>query len=134
MSITKKRPTGHQPVGQLTFFGAASTEQTSDHSTTPPPSVCSSPTSRAAASRIRPDISRLGWLVLETLQRASPDGLTDSEIQQMLGLAGSSERPRRVWLARSGWVVDSGLRRPSPTGRQCVVWIVTRPAASGAAP
>ena len=38
-------------------------------------------------------------------------GKTDAEIQEILGLSGSTERPRRGELVQQGLVVDSGERR-----------------------
>jgi transcription initiation factor IIE alpha subunit len=60
--------------------------------------------------------------VLELLQ-VTPDGLTDEEMQTRLGMNPSTQRPRRIELARRGMVVEAGTRRTS-SGRMAVVWRV----------
>ena len=53
-------------------------------------------------------------------------GCTDEQLQNALGLDGSTERPRRGELVTQGLVEDSGLRRKSASGRDCIVWRVKR--------
>ena len=48
-------------------------------------------------------------------------GETDEELQQVLGLGASSERPRRVELVSMGFVEDSGKRRKTNAGLDAVV-------------
>jgi transcription initiation factor IIE alpha subunit len=62
--------------------------------------------------------------VLELLQ-ATPEGLTDEEMQTRLEMNPSTQRPRRIELARRGMVVEAGTRRTS-SGRMAVVWRVIR--------
>lgn len=86
----------------------------------PPPFVAHSQTSRAASRYVfGPETDRqailrhlLVWV----------DGRTDEEMQLALGLAGSTQRPRRVELVRMGKVVDSGLTRKTASGRQATIW------------
>jgi len=52
----------------------------------------------------------------------SPCGLTDGEIQRLLGISGDSERPRRVELANDHRIREAGTRATS-SGRQAVVWV-----------
>jgi len=52
----------------------------------------------------------------------SPCGLTDGEIQRLLGISGDSERPRRVELATDRRIREAGTRL-SLAGRQAVVWV-----------
>ena len=52
----------------------------------------------------------------------SPCGLTDGEIQRLLGISGDSERPRRVELANDRRIREAGTRQ-SLAGRQSVVWV-----------
>jgi hypothetical protein len=53
-------------------------------------------------------------------------GATDPELQELLGMNGNTERPRRIELVERGYVEDSGRRRLHPTtGNPCIVWIWT---------
>jgi FixJ family two-component response regulator len=88
------------------------------------PAQAHSATSRAAADS-------LGGNTLNTLQRrvldllhATPGGLTDEEIANRLGMNPSTERPRRIELARRGLVVKAGTRKTA-SGRNADVWTVT---------
>ena len=47
-------------------------------------------------------------------------GKTDAEIQEILGLRGSTQRPRRIELVEMGLVIDTGERRDRST-----VWGLT---------
>jgi transcription initiation factor IIE alpha subunit len=60
--------------------------------------------------------------VLELL-KATPDGLTDEEMQLRLEMNPSTQRPRRIELARRGLVVEAGTRRTA-SGRMATVWRV----------
>lgn len=85
------------------------------------PSVHGSITSAQAAESLRPaTLNAMQRLVLELL-RANPDGLTDEEQQLRLGMNPSTQRPRRIELARRGLVVEAGTRRTS-SGRMATVW------------
>jgi hypothetical protein len=66
------------------------------------------------------------WTALETLHR-HPDGLTDFELAAITCIAQTSIGCRRKDLARMdpALVVDSGERRPSPTGASAIVWRIT---------
>lgn len=87
-----------------------------------PPYQPHSRTSLAAARSLKPS-----WLAGKRLQvwsalRHATDGLTDEEGIALTSLSPSSYRPRRVELVEAGLVVDSGLTRPSLSGRQMTVW------------
>jgi hypothetical protein len=84
-----------------------------------------SETSVAAAERIAPNAATLRAKVLAAL-REKP--MSDDEIQQELGMNGSTERPRRVELVRAGLVEDSGQRRKTASNREAVVWKVKKEA------
>jgi hypothetical protein len=86
----------------------------------PPSQPC--PTSRAAAKAIQPCAQTLRWAVLAFLRRQGELGATDAEIQSSLALNPSTARPRRIELVSAGLVVDSGLTRPTASGRQAIVW------------
>ena len=58
--------------------------------------------------------------VLELLT-ATPEGLTDEEMQRLLEMNPSTQRPRRIELARRGLVVECGTRRTA-SGRMATVW------------
>lgn len=82
-------------------------------------------TSVDAYRRIRVDAESLRGRVLALLLRARANGiggLTDEEIQMALEMNPSTERPRRIELQSAGLVVDSGIRRPTRSGRLAVVW------------
>jgi predicted ArsR family transcriptional regulator len=78
-----------------------------------------SPTSAAAAIAIEPAAGTLRRRVLEVI-RSKPS--TDEEIQDLLRMNPSTERPRRQELVQSGLVVDSGTTRKTRAGRAAVVW------------
>jgi transcription initiation factor IIE alpha subunit len=88
------------------------------------PAVRGSVTSAAAADSLTPaTLNAMQRRVLELLQ-ATPDGLTDEEQQTRLGMNPSTQRPRRIELARRGLVVEAGTRQTA-SGRMAVVWKVT---------
>ena len=76
----------------------------------------------AADSLDAPTLNAMQRRVLELLQ-ATPDGLTDEEMQTRLAMNPSTQRPRRIELARRGMVVEAGTRRTA-SGRMAVVWRV----------
>jgi len=87
------------------------------------PSVNGSITSAKAADSLGPaTLNAMQRRVLELLQ-ATPDGLTDEEQQRLLGMNPSTQRPRRIELARRGLVVEVGTRRTA-SGRMAMVWRV----------
>ena len=87
------------------------------------PSVNGSITSAKAADSLSPTtLNALQRQVLALLQ-ATPGGLTDEEQQTRLGMNPSTQRPRRIELARRGLVVEAGTRRTA-SGRMATVWRV----------
>jgi hypothetical protein len=87
------------------------------------PSVNGSITSAKAADSLSPTtLNALQRQVLALLQ-ATPGGLTDEEMQTRLGMNPSTQRPRRIELARRGLVVEAGTRRTA-SGRMATVWRV----------
>lgn len=89
----------------------------------PAPSVRGSITSASAADAMdAKTLTRLHRLVLDFL-RARPDGATDEEIASGLGLNPSTERPRRIELARRGLVIEAGTRKTA-SKRNATVWRV----------
>jgi transcription initiation factor IIE alpha subunit len=88
------------------------------------PSVNGSITSAIAADSLGPaTLNAMQRRVLELLA-ATPNGLTDEEMQTRLSMNPSTQRPRRIELARRGLVVECGTRR-TVSGRMAVVWRFT---------
>jgi hypothetical protein len=87
------------------------------------PAVRGSVTSAQAADSLGPaTLNALQRQVLALLQ-ATPGGLTDEEMQHRLGMNPSTQRPRRIELARRGLVVEAGTRKTA-SGRMATVWRV----------
>ena len=107
--------------------------------------VRGSATSKAAAQKIAPKVSRLEGYVLDILARASDAGMTDEEIDREASSVAFAPyvtfptlRPRRIGLAkpkigkptiyevapiiRPALVEDSGKTRPTQFGNRATVW------------
>ena len=76
-------------------------------------------TSYEAAEKMAGKAGTTRWNVLIALAH-HPDGLTDKEIQAVLHMAGSTERPRRIELHRAKLIPASGDRQVR--GPRQVVW------------
>jgi transcription initiation factor IIE alpha subunit len=87
------------------------------------PSNGSITSAKAADSLDAMTLNAMHRRVLELLA-ATPDGLTDEEMQRRLEMNPSTQRPRRIELARRGLVVECGTRRTA-SGRMAVVWKAT---------
>lgn len=84
------------------------------------PSVNGSITSAAAADAL--DATTLNAMqrrVLAYLEEHGP--ATDEEIATGLGMNPSTQRPRRIELARRGLIAEAGTRRTT-SGRMAVIW------------
>jgi FixJ family two-component response regulator len=89
------------------------------------PAQAHSETSRAAAESLDgKTLNALQRRVMELL-RAVPGGLTDEEISSLLGMNPSTERPRRIELARLGLLVKVGTRKTA-SGRSADVWAMAQ--------
>lgn len=87
------------------------------------PAVQTSRTSMQAADSLEPaTLNAMQRQVYEFLA-ARPDGATDEEMQAGLGMNPSTQRPRRIELARRGLVVEAGTRK-TRSGRMACVWRV----------
>ena len=53
------------------------------------------------------------------------NGLTDFELGDIVGRQQTSAGKRRGELRDRGYVEDSGLRRPAPSGSSAIVWRIT---------
>lgn len=87
------------------------------------PSVHGSVTSAAAADAMTPQLlNATQRRVLAYLEEHGP--ATDEEIATGLGMNPSTQRPRRIELARRGLVIADGTKRTT-SGRMAVVWQAT---------
>jgi hypothetical protein len=85
------------------------------------PSVNGSATSAQAADSLTPaTLNNMQRRVLELLA-ATPEGLTDEEMQRRLRMNPSTQRPRRIELMRRGLVVEAGTRK-AMSGRYATAW------------
>ena len=84
--------------------------------------VRGSETSLEAAVRAEPAAGTQRRRVLDEL-RAHPGGLTDDEMQTLLAMNPSTQRPRRIELVEAKLVKDSGAIRLTQSGRRAVVWV-----------
>jgi len=91
----------------------------------PQPYQKHSATSREAAEHIAGSANTLRKKVYDYL-RSEPEGATDMEMQVVLGMDGSTQRPRRVKLVELGLVRDSGRTKKSSSGRTVTVWEVVK--------
>ena len=79
-------------------------------------------TSREAAEEMRGSPAQTDRAAVLLLIQQSTHGRTDEEIQRMLRLNPSTERPRRIELVKATQVRDSGLTRKTKSGRNATVW------------
>ena len=88
-----------------------------------PPYVSDSDTSRAAALSVAPHTPGLREQVLSAIRHA-PDGLTCDDVEALMNLRHQTASARVNELRNDGAIVDSGLRRPTRSGRKATVWKV----------
>lgn len=81
-----------------------------------------SATSRDAAISAEGSAGTLRRQVWSFLMERGTSGATDEEIQTMLELNPSTERPRRIELVNVGLVRDSGRTRLTQSRRKATVW------------
>lgn len=89
------------------------------------PSVRGSITSAAAADSLTPKVLNAMQRKVLKLLAETPDGLTDEEMQRRLQMNPSTQRPRRIELAKLGMVVEAGTRKTA-SGRKASVWRVSK--------
>ena len=87
------------------------------------PYVRHSETSKAAAIAAEPNAGTQRARVLALLRGFPRNGFADHEVQQLLNMNPSTQRPRRVELVKAGLVVDTGKTRLTPSGKRAVVWV-----------
>jgi hypothetical protein len=78
-------------------------------------------TSRAAAESLTPTTVNACQRRLLDYLADHPEGATDEQMQLGIPMPPSTQRPRRIELARRGLVVEAGTRRAA-SGRWAVVW------------
>ena len=83
-------------------------------------------TSVEAAVLIQEHLGRLEAKVLAAIRGSGVAGLCDHEGAELTRLEQNTYRPRRRSLAMLGLVIDSGLRRNTPSGRKAVVWVASQ--------
>ncbi len=80
-------------------------------------------TSRQAAALAKPFACRQLSRVLAFSVERGDDGATDEECQLATGISGDSQRPRRQWLVKHGYLHQSKNMRMTTKGRAAVVWV-----------
>lgn len=84
-----------------------------------------SETSYEAAKAIQKHMGPLHEKVLAYL-RQTPNGATDEQIIDALGLGPSTVRPRRIELTQRNLVQNSGRYALAKSGRRATVWVLTQ--------
>lgn len=84
-----------------------------------------SDTSAAAAEQASERAPTDRERVLLVIRAEKERGLTDEEIELLLGMNPSTVRPRRGELVKLGLVGKSGRTRTTRSGAQATVWIAT---------
>jgi hypothetical protein len=79
--------------------------------------------SRAAAESARPSVRNQCMRVLEFISSQGERGATDKEVQRGLGMAGDSQRPRRVWLRNNGFLQPKGSPEEIVLRDGSTVWV-----------
>ncbi len=88
-----------------------------------PPAQRHSDTSVAAADAIAGHAETLRARVHRFLVERGTEGATDEEMQTLIPMPASTQRPRRCELVEAGLATDSGARRKTASGRDAVVWL-----------
>ena len=83
-------------------------------------------TSSLALASIQPCAATLRQRVWDCMLSKGIHGLTDDEGQAILGIEGSTYRPRRQELREAGKCCQSGEIRDTRSGRSAVVWIAVQ--------
>lgn len=87
-----------------------------------PPFQSHSQTSRDAAQSITKHVSPLHQRVLNYLKQ-HPQGATDEQIIDGIGLGASTVRPRRIELVQLNIIKDSGCYERTRSGRKATLWV-----------
>lgn len=87
------------------------------------PYVKGSDTSKAAARSIEPDSKTLRGLILAFIRGRYPGGATCDEIERSMGLRHQTASARVTELRDAGYILDTGLRARTSSGRSAVAWV-----------
>lgn len=77
------------------------------------------------AARSLPNIGGYSAVIFEAIKKAFDDGrfgLTADELEEMLAGKHQSVSARVNDLKNNGWIIDSGQRRNTRTGRKAIIW------------
>ena len=80
-------------------------------------------TSRGAAARVLPSTGTKRRRVYDAIMANMSNGLTCDEVCVETGMLVQSATSAINTLAHDGWLVDSGMRRPTRTGVLATVWV-----------
>lgn len=81
-------------------------------------------TSRQASQDIKDATASLRDRVFREIKDAHVVGATDDELEKVLDMRHQTCSARRRELVLLGYIVDSGRRRRTRSGRSAIVWIV----------
>lgn len=84
------------------------------------------PTSHRAARDARGNATTNRRAAFNALMAAGDEGLTDFDLERITGVKQTSIGKRRFELVEAGLVVDSGEKRPAPSGSLAIVWKVVK--------
>jgi len=85
-------------------------------------------TSTAAAASVADTVGKLAGECFDEIAVIAYNGgvgLTVDQIEQILKRTHQSVSARVNGLRDKGWVVDSGIKRPTRSGRKAIVWAPT---------
>jgi len=83
-------------------------------------------TSRTAAESVRPCVKSQAARVWAYIESQGERGATDKEIQAGLKMDGNSQRPRRVWLMRNGFVKPKDAPCEHVVRDRSIVWVAAK--------
>jgi alkyl hydroperoxide reductase subunit AhpC len=81
-------------------------------------------TSHIAAKNALPKTGTKRRITYELIKDTGMFGLCDHELEQKTGWLHQSASAARNTLMVDGWIVDSGIRRNTPTGNPAIAWII----------
>ncbi len=61
--------------------------------------------------------------ILEEIRRAGDSGLTCDQVEVRTGMAHQTASARITGLSRKHEILDRGVRRPTRSGRDAIVWV-----------
>lgn len=129
--LSKGRTAVHELAGQGQIF-----DMTPDPPPLSDPSINSlgvgrrggSDTSAAARYAVMPKTVSQRSRVLNEFVLCVNGGWTDDELIVRTGMSHQSVGPRRGELVAGHWLCDSGVRRPTRSGQDAIVWCLTETA------